>query len=43
MMCRVANFKYKAKNGSIINIKGSNIDYVSPHIITINENNYFNI
>lgn len=39
-MCRVANFKYKAKNGSIINIKGSNIAYVSPHIITINENNY---
>ena len=28
------------KQGSIINIKGTNIAYVSPHIITIKENNY---
>ena len=35
MMCRFANCKYKVKNGSIINIKGSNIAYVSPHIIFI--------
>ena len=40
MICRFACVKPTIKNGSIINIKGSNIAYVSPHIITINKNNY---
>ena len=40
MICRFACCKYFIKQGSIINIKGSNIAYVSPHIITIKENNY---
>ena len=40
MICRFACCKYSIKQGSIINIKGSNITYVSPHIITIKENNY---
>ena len=38
MICRFACCKYTIKQGSIINIKGSNIAYVSPHIITINKN-----
>lgn len=40
MMCRFACCKYSVKQGSIINIKGSNIAYVSPHIITVGGNNY---
>ena len=40
MICRFACCKYSIKQGSIINIKGSNIAYVSPHIITIKKNNY---
>ena len=40
MICRFACCKYSVKQGSIISIKGSNIAYVSPHIITIKENNY---
>lgn len=40
MICRFACVKPIIKNGSIINIKGSNIAYVSPHIITIKKNNY---
>ena len=40
MICRFTSVKPSIKNGNIINIKGSNIAYVSPHIITIKENNY---
>ena len=40
MICRFACAKPTIKNGSIINVKGSNIAYVSPHIITIKKNNY---
>lgn len=40
MICRFACVKPIIQNGSIINIKGSNIAYVSPHIITIKKNNY---
>ena len=40
MICRFACCKYTIKQGSIINIKGSNIAYVSPHIITVGGNNY---
>lgn len=37
---RFACCKYTIKQGSIINIKGSNIVYISPHIITVKGNNY---
>ncbi len=40
MICRFANVKPSIKSGSIINIKGNNIAYVSPHIMTIKGNNY---
>ena len=40
MICRFACVKPIIKQGSIINIKGTNIAYVSPHIIIIKENNY---
>lgn len=40
MICRFACVKPTIKNRSIINIKGTNIDYVNPHIITIKKNNY---
>ena len=40
MICRFVCCKYTIKQGSIINIKGSNIAYVSPHILTIKKNNY---
>ena len=40
IICRFACVKPIIKQGSIINIKGTNIAYVSPHIITIKENNY---
>ena len=40
MICRFACVKPTIKNGSIINVKGSNIAYVSPHIITIKKKNY---
>lgn len=40
MIYRFACCKYTIKQGSIINIKGSNIAYVSPHIITVGGNNY---
>lgn len=40
MICRFANVKPSIKNGSIINIKGNNIAYVSSHIMTIKGNNY---
>lgn len=40
MICRFCNVKPIIKCGSIINIKGCNLAYTSPHIITIKENNY---
>lgn len=40
MICRFAYVKPIITKGSIINIKGTNIAYVSPHIITIKKNNY---
>ena len=40
MICRFACCKHTIKQGSIINIKGSNIAYVSPNIMTIKGNNY---
>lgn len=40
MICKFAWCKYSIKKESIINIKRSNIAYVSPHIITVGGNNY---
>ena len=40
MICRFACVKPIIKQGNIINIKGTNIAYVSPHIITVGKNNY---
>lgn len=40
MICRFAFVKPTIKQRSIINIKGTNIAYVSPHIITARKNNY---
>ena len=41
MICKFACVKYELVNGSIINIKNTNIAYVKPHILKINNNNYF--
>ena len=38
MICRFACCKYSIKQGSIINIKGSNIAYVRPHILKVKNN-----
>ncbi len=40
MICRFACAKPTYKNGNIRNIKGTNIAYVKPYIITINKIDY---
>ena len=40
IICRFENVKPIYENGSIQNIKNTNIAYVSPHIITINNIKY---
>ncbi len=40
MICRFTNTKPTIKNGSIRNIKGTNIAYVEPHQIIIKDNMY---
>ena len=40
MICKFANVKPTITNGSIKNIKGTNIAYVKPHILSINNTNY---
>ena len=40
MICRFANVKPNIKNGNIKSIKGTNIAYVKPHILTINNIDY---
>ena len=40
MICKFANVKPTIINGSIISIKGTNIAYVKPHILSINNTNY---
>ena len=40
MICKSACVKPTYRNGNIINIVNSNIAYVKPHIITINNINY---
>ena len=40
MICKFAYAKTTYKNSNIRNIKGNNIAYVKPHIITINQIDY---
>ena len=40
MICRFACVKFTITNGNIKNIKGTNIAYVKPHIIKINNIDY---
>ena len=40
MICKFACVKPTITNGSIKNIKGTNIAYVKPHILNINNTNY---
>ena len=40
MICKFANVKPTITNGSIISIKDTNIAYVKPHILSINNTNY---
>ena len=40
MICRFSNVKYTFTSGIIKDIKESNISYVKPHILTINDNDY---
>ena len=40
MICRFAYVDYSITNGNIKNIKGTNIAYVKPHIIKINNIDY---
>lgn len=40
MICRFACIKYELINGSIINLKNTNIAYVKPHILKVNGNDY---
>ncbi len=40
MICRFACVKYELINGSITNIKFTNIVYTKPHILKVNGNDY---
>ena len=40
MICKFANVKYSIINGNIKSIKNTNIAYVKPHIVKINDINY---
>jgi len=40
MICRFTNTKPKYQNGSVRNLKGTNIAYAEPHRITINNITY---
>jgi hypothetical protein len=40
IICRFANAKPIFFNGSTVNIKGTNIAYLKPHSVVINEINY---
>lgn len=40
LICRFANAKYTLINGNIKNIKNTNIAYVRPHILRVNNNDY---
>ena len=40
IVCRFSNVKYTFTSGTIKDIKESNISFVKPHILTINNNDY---
>ena len=40
MICRFACVKYELINDSVISIKSTNIAYVKPHILKVNNNDY---
>ena len=40
MICRFSNAKYELLNGNIKSIKNTNIAYVKPHILKVNNNDY---
>ena len=40
MICRFACVKYELINGSIISLKNTNIAYVKPHILKVNDTDY---
>ena len=40
MICRFASVKYELVNGGIISLKNTNIAYVKPHILKVNNNDY---
>ena len=40
MICRFANNSYTFINGNIKSIKETNIAYVKPHILKVNDNDY---
>lgn len=40
IICRFANKKYTLTNGSLIGYKGTNLAFVKPHILTIDNNDY---
>ena len=40
MICRFASVKVVFTNGNIKSVKGTNIAYVRPHIVRINNNDY---
>ena len=40
MICKFASVKCELVNGCIISLKKTNIDYVKPHILKVNSNDY---
>ena len=40
MICRFAGISYEFSSGCVKNIKGTNIAYVKPHILSVNGNDY---
>lgn len=40
MICRFSSVKYELLNGNIKSIKNTNIAYVKPHILKVNNNDY---
>ena len=40
MICRFSNVKYELLNGNIKSIKNTNIAYVKPHVLKVNNNDY---
>ena len=40
IVCRFTNTKAKIHNGSIVSIKKTNVAFVSPHVVVINDISY---